>query len=104
MTYGLRFLPEVEDDVVAGFAWYEAKAPGLGEEFIRAFYRCVDDVPDHPLSYPRVHGDIRRCLLRRFPYATYFTVEGDDVIVAGLFHCARDPRTVGEELHRRVKP
>ena len=30
MTYTLRFLPEVEEDVIAGYAWYEDKAPGLG--------------------------------------------------------------------------
>ncbi|NOR05319.1 MAG: hypothetical protein GQ575_03310 [Deltaproteobacteria bacterium] len=29
MTYTIRFLPEVEEDVIAGYAWYEEKAPGL---------------------------------------------------------------------------
>jgi len=33
MTYALRFLPEVEDDVISGYSWYEDKARGLGEEF-----------------------------------------------------------------------
>jgi hypothetical protein len=26
MTYDLRFLPEVEEDVVPGYAWHESKA------------------------------------------------------------------------------
>ena len=36
MTYTLRFLPDVEEDVMAGYAWYEEKATGLGEDFLRA--------------------------------------------------------------------
>ena len=50
MTYTLRFLPEVEEDVVSGYVWYEEKAPGLGEELLRVFYaircftrRCMED-------------------------------------------------------------
>jgi hypothetical protein len=39
MTYVLRFLPEVEADVLKGLAWYEDKSPGLGEEFLRLL--CV---------------------------------------------------------------
>jgi hypothetical protein len=35
MTYTLSFRPEIEDDVVAGYVWYEEKAEGLGEAFIR---------------------------------------------------------------------
>ncbi len=34
MTYILHFLPEVEEDVIAGYVWYEGKEPGLGEEFL----------------------------------------------------------------------
>jgi hypothetical protein len=35
MTYVLRFLPVVEEDILAGYTCYEEKAAGLGEEFLR---------------------------------------------------------------------
>lgn len=38
MTYTLRFLPEVEDDAIAAYMWYEEKSHGLGEDFLRMFY------------------------------------------------------------------
>lgn len=44
MTYDLRFLPEVEEDVIAEYAWYEGKASGLGDEFLRAFYACLEEI------------------------------------------------------------
>jgi len=32
------FLPEVEEDMFAGYLWYEKRAFGLGKEFLRMFY------------------------------------------------------------------
>lgn len=101
MTYTLRFLPEVEDDAISGYSWYETKASGLGEEFLRMFYACAGDIPRKPLLYPKVHNEFRRCLLRRFPYAVYFTINNEQIIVAGLFHGARDPREVKSMLQNR---
>lgn len=94
MTYALRFLPEVEDDVIAAYAWYEEKAPELGEEFLQVFYAYAGSILQNPLLYPKVHLDFRRRLLIRFPYAVYFRIEGNAIIVYGLFHCARKPRTI----------
>ena len=41
--------------------------------------------------------------MRRFPYAIYFMIEKDQIIVFGLFHCARDPRTIRTKLQYRKK-
>lgn len=103
MTYNLLFLPEVEEDVIAGYVWYEGKSPGLGEEFLRIFYACAGELPRNPLLYLKVYKEFRRRLLRRFPYAVYFMVEDDQIVVFGLFHCARDPRTIRANLRERLE-
>ena len=99
MTYALRFLPGVETDAQNGCTWYEAKSQGLGEEFLRVFYASSQELTRNPRTYPQVHRDFRRRLLRRFPYAIYYRIEGDVVVVVGLFHFARDTR----RLHRQLK-
>lgn len=101
MRFNLRFLPEVEEDVIGGYSWYEEKAPGLGEEFLRMVYACANELPRHALLYKKVYGDFRRRLIRRFPYAIYFRIEENVIIIFGLFHCARDPRTVRSKLSNR---
>ncbi len=101
MTYTLRFLPEVEEDVISGYEWYERKSSGLGEDFIRMFYVYASEISRSPLLYPKIYNKFHRRLLRRFPYAIYFTIENDQVIVFGLFHCARDPRTIKTKLQDR---
>jgi len=101
VTYALRFLPEVQGDVIDGYAWYEEKVRGLGEEFLRLLYACAAEIPRNPLLYAKVHGEFRRRLMRRFPYAIYFRIEEADVVVFGLFHCARNPDTIFRALRDR---
>ena len=102
MTYTLRFLFLVEDDAVAAYIWYEQKAPGMGEEFLRTFYGDAGKLSQNLLLYPTLHLKFRRRLLRRFPYAIYFSTEEREIVVFGLFHCARDPRGIQSILqHRR---
>lgn len=103
MKFTLHFIPEIEEDLIAGYSWYEAKSKGLGEEFLRMFYACAGELPRDPLLYPKIHNEFRRRLLRRFPYAIYFTMKHEQIIILGLFHCARDPRTIKLKLRYRRK-
>jgi hypothetical protein len=98
MTYRLRFLPEVEEDVISGYLGYEEKAPGLGEEFLRMFHACVEKVRRHPSAALELSNDFSRSLLRRFPYAVYFKAVRKEIVVFGVFHCARDPGLLRSEL------
>ena len=101
MIYEIRFLPEVEEDVMSAYSWYEEKVRGLGEEFLRAFYASSSLLSRNPLLYKKVYSDFRRILLRRFPYSVYFIIEGNKIIVFALFHCARDPQTIKRTLSNR---
>ena len=104
MKYNISFLPELEEDLFTGYGWYENKAPGLGEEFLRMFYACASEISWNPFLYTKAHIDFRRCLMRRFPYSIYFIIEESNIIVLGLFHCARNPCVVETRLGDRYQP
>lgn len=101
MILKLKFLPEVEEDAIAGYSWYEEKVRGLGEEFLRMFYACANELSRNAYLYQKIYGDFRRRLLRRFPYAIYFQIEEHVIVVFGLFHCARDPKAIRSKLSSR---
>jgi plasmid stabilization system protein ParE len=64
--------------------WYEGRRLGLGTEFRLALEDTIERIADQPLRYPRVHGEIRRALLRRFPYGVYYREGSDSVVVLGV--------------------
>jgi plasmid stabilization system protein ParE len=63
--------PEAEAELDEAFTWYEGRAAGLGSEFLRAVRASFALIRRNPEQCPRVRGDIRRALVRRFPYAVY---------------------------------
>lgn len=59
--------PAAAADIEQAFLWYEERRPGLGDEFLVAVQRALDNITAHPARYPVIHRDARRVLLRRFP-------------------------------------
>ena len=88
----VTILPPAEDDISDAFRWYEDKASGLGSEFMRALDACLSGIQRYPKSGSPVHKEVRRALLRRFPYGVFYLLEGETIIVIACFHASRDPK------------
>jgi toxin ParE1/3/4 len=48
-------------------------------------------VQRNPSAFPIVHEQVHRALLRKFPYALFYVVEGDAIAVVACFHVKRSP-------------
>ncbi|MEX0874706.1 MAG: type II toxin-antitoxin system RelE/ParE family toxin [Actinomycetota bacterium] len=92
MTLRVRFTPEAEADLVEAFTWYEEAQRWLGSQFLDAVEEELSRLADWPEASPAVHADVRRALVRRFPYGVFYIVEANEAIVLGVFHARRDPR------------
>lgn len=95
--YRLVSEPKADVDIEAAFEWYEKEQPGLGGEFLDELRATYHRIVDGPFKYQHLRSGIRRALLRRFPYAVYFAVEGTVIVVLAVLHARRDP----EEWQRR---
>ena len=84
--------PIAEEEISEAFRWYEDKAEGLGSEFMRALDASLSAIQRYPASYAVVHKQMRRALLRRFPYSVIYLYENDKIIVLACFHASRDPK------------
>ena len=101
MTYELRFQPQVVEDVASAVEWYENRRDNLGNEFLKSYYATLDLIVSRPEVHTVVHSDIRRALLRKFPYAVFFGIEGRFIIIIMVHHCMRDPTGVKSALESR---
>ncbi len=97
-SYQLEATPGADLDVEAAFDWYEAEEPGLGFEFLDELRIAYQRILDHPFSYQDLRSGIRRVLTRRFPYAIFFSVEQEIIVVIAVLSTARDPA----EWQRRI--
>lgn len=93
MSSRVVFRPQAQEEALEARDWYEVHRLGLGRQFVDAVDVAVAAIAERPLGFPRVHGEIRRAVLRRFPYAVFFRLAADQIVVLGVLHGHRDPRT-----------
>lgn len=71
---------------------YESCSVGLGGDFIDEFERQVLTIAAMPTRWMLLRGNLRRSLMRRFPYVILFRIIGDDLIrVTVVKHEKRHP-------------
>jgi plasmid stabilization system protein ParE len=91
LTHELIVRPEAERDLRAAHDWYDEQVRGLGEEFLRSIDAVFASMRRHPEAFPIMHEDVRRALVRRFPYAVFYVVENDRIAVLAVLHMRQDP-------------
>jgi plasmid stabilization system protein ParE len=87
----LRILAAAERDLSEAFAWYEARQPGLGFEFMRAVDARIHSIQRAPEMCGFIERHYRCAIVRRFPY----------VILRRFPHIARPSETADSPA---VKP
>jgi plasmid stabilization system protein ParE len=83
---------EARTEVLEAFAWYEERRSGLGVEFRDALDATIARALRHPLAYSEGDRGLRRALVSRFPYAVYFRIYPDALVVVGVMHGRRHPK------------
>ncbi len=86
----LKILPSAEGDLADGFWFYEKQGPGLGNYFREALITDIESL----LTYGGVHRRMfgwHRLLARRFPFAVYYSIQDQTVVVRAVLDCRRDP-------------
>ena len=73
MTISLIIRPEAERDLNEAYRWYERQFDGLGQEFVICIDAVLSVIRRTPKISPKIYKDIRRALIRRFPYMAFST-------------------------------
>jgi plasmid stabilization system protein ParE len=88
----VEYHPAIEAEVRAIQEYYEERSPGLGGEFIDEFEQQVLQLAASPERWMVITGDLRRCLMRRFPYIIYFRcVDSERIRITVVKHQRRHP-------------
>lgn len=100
MTQSTFVLPEAQRDIREAALWYERREIHLGLRFVREVRSSIRFIEQNPLRFPIVEQDIRRALLKSFPYSIYFLKNTEDVAIIAVLHQHRRPGTWRERRFR----
>ena len=88
----IEYHPDLERELIEVRDYYNAQSYGLGAEFINEFERQILLIAAMPERWMLVRENIRRSLMKRFPYVILFRVINKDVLrVTVLKHERRHP-------------
>lgn len=88
----IEYHPDLYAELEEVRDYYESQSVGLGEDFLNEFERQIFKIAAMPERWMVVKGDLRRSLMKRFPYVIYFRqLKGDVLRVTVVKHEKRHP-------------
>jgi len=78
---------ELEDTIT----FYELEFQGLGKRFKEEVKRSIERITEYPMALAAERGDVRKCLLHKFPHKILFSIETDHILIIAVAHQHRKP-------------
>lgn len=78
---------ELEDAI----SFYELEFEGLGKRFKTEIRSSIKRILRYPRAWPFEGGEIRKCLMSKFPYKILYSIEEDHLFIIALAHQHRRP-------------
>jgi hypothetical protein len=91
--------PSAVADLRVGFRFYEKQQAGLGGYFLDSLYSDIESL----LLYAGIHSQHfgkYRVLSDRFPYAVYYELREDLIMVRAVLDLRRDPSWISQKLNK----
>jgi len=87
----IQYHADIYHELRDAYNWYESQSPGLGEDFLHELDRAFSLIQNMPKTWPIISVNLRRFLLKRFPYGVIYSVKKDCIFVVAVMHLSRKP-------------
>lgn len=84
-------LLEAEQEMLEAAFYYQSKASGLGVDYLSEIERAVEGISESPYTWPILEGELRRRLVRRFPFGVIYRIDPDEIVVIAVAHLCKKP-------------
>jgi len=96
----IEILAEAEQDLLDGIRFYERQRAGVGSHFLESLSADIQSLHRFAGVHVREFG-YYRMVAKRFPFAVYYRVEGDRILVHAVLDCRRNPAWIQKRLTRK---
>jgi plasmid stabilization system protein ParE len=90
-----------EQDLAEGKSFYESQERGVGDYFLDSLSADIESLAWYAGIHHKV-GRYYRSLAHTFPYAIYYTIDGEVVLVWAVLDSRRAPAWTRKQLRSRI--
>jgi hypothetical protein len=94
----IKLLDAAFQDLMEGYDFYEKQERNLGGYFLDSLFSDVDSLIVYAGVHPIYFKAYFRMLSKRFPFAIYYRIDGNDVMVYAVLDCRRNPAWARQRL------
>ena len=93
----ISILGPAEKDLEDGYRFYEKQSSGLGMYFLDSMFADIDSLVYFGGTHHMIFG-YHRLLTKRFPFAVYYEIVDDVVLITAVLDCRRNPSWIRQKL------
>ena len=86
-----RFHEAADAELTEAVAYYDAKAPGLGDRLLAEVKAAARYIEQYPEIAPVINEGVRAKVLVRFPYSLMYVVDTRELYIVAVAHQSRRP-------------
>jgi len=93
----IKILKSAIQDLIHGYKFYESQGFNLGSYFLDSLFSDIDSLLISA-GIHSMHFRKFRLLSKRFPFAIYYTMHDEIVLVHAVLDCRQNPRKASQKL------
>ncbi|MFT3881542.1 MAG: type II toxin-antitoxin system RelE/ParE family toxin [Gemmatales bacterium] len=85
----VRLLPEARQEFDEAIEWYAHQNKSLAIDFVTNIRNVLNRIAVLPKMHRVVYRDVRKAVVKRFPFVVVYREEATELIVVSIIHTAR---------------
>ena len=87
----VSYHPEAADEYEEAVVYYEDCQTGLGKQLSQEIDAAIKLILAFPTAWTTLKGEIRRILVRRFPFGLLYILRDDEIYILAVMNLNRKP-------------
>lgn len=96
--FSIELSNEAEKDFEKSYAFYYENNPKVADTFFQNINRSFEKIKENPHTFPTVHKDVKKYVIKKFPFVIYYRLMNTIIRVIAIFHSSRNPEKWNERV------
>ena len=96
--FSIELLDEAEVDFDKSYEFYNEDSPKVADVLFQRINLGLEDIKQNQNFFPIAHKDVRKHVIKKFPFLIYYRIVETVIQVIAIFHTSRNPKIWNERI------
>ena len=96
--FSIEISDEAEIDFDKSYEYYYEDSPKVADIFFKRINLSLENVKQNPDSFSIVYKNVRKYVVKKFPFVIYYQIVDSIIRVIAVFHTSRNPEIWNDRI------